>query len=835
MTTITAAQPPPQPWAHQSRALEFIRDKPGAMLAMEMGTGKDLDDNTPIATTEGWTRMGELQVGQQVFDERGQVCNVTRVFPQGERPVYDVAFDDGTVITAGHEHLWVTHSRRARTHKGRAARENWASQLMPITTQEIRESLVHQRGNLEESMHSIPTAMPLEMPEADLPLDPYILGLWLGDGPSRAPEITCHVDDEPHHREAVSAAGENWRPRNRTGNTLTCTMAGEPKPPMSTRLKSIGVLENKHIPHMYLRASVKQRTKLMLGLMDTDGYISPEAGTAQFVSTGERLAQDFLELALSLGQKATMTQGEAKLNGRVTSPKWSVQFSPTQQVTEAPEPFLQNPHERDLSRTDQRYIRDVTPSGTVTTTCITVDSPSGLFLAGCQMVPTHNTRVAIDHMEELEARRTLVLAPLSVVDHVWPREIRTHGRRLTTIISLGDKFPNVRAKLKQAAEGLALATARKGPAVVIVNYESACREPLAEWLKSIHWDLFVMDEAHRLKSPSGQISRFASQVADRSARRLALTGTPMPHSPLDIYAQYRAIDKRVYGVNYGAFKTRYAEFETVGKPITTVDEHGNEETRLPQAVSGYQNLDELNRKFYSLAFRVTAAETLDLPGAIETYTHVELGKKARRLYDQMAASFIAELETGEKITAANALARLVRFQQLTSGFAATPEGKIIEVDEAKAKALADILEDLPRREPVVIFVRFQNDLDAIARIAGKMKRPHYEISGRVKNLEEWNDHGGVLAVQIQAGGLGLDLTASRYCVYYSLGFSLGDYLQSIARLHRPGQTSMVDYIHLVAAASIDEIIVGALANKEDVVNRILETKDLTNGSLHRSR
>ena len=115
-----------------------------------------------------------------------------------------------------------------------------------------------------------------------------------------------------------------------------------------------------------------------------------------------------------------------------------------------------------------------------------------------------------------------------------------------------------------------------------------------------------------------------------------------------------------------------------------------------------------------------------------------------------------------------------------------------------------------------------------------MKRPHFEISGRVKSLEEWNQRGGVLAVQIQAGGLGLDLTAARYCVYYSLGFSLGDYLQSVARLHRPGQTSLVDYIHLVAAESIDEIIVNALENKEDVINRILETRDLTNGSLTRA-
>ena len=223
------------------------------------------------------------------------------------------------------------------------------------------------------------------------------------------------------------------------------------------------------------------------------------------------------------------------------------------------------------------------------------------------------TKIAIDLMEEIEARRTLIMAPLSVVDHVWPREIRTHSRRPATVIPLGDKLPNVRAKLKKAADGLALATARKGPAVIIVNYESAYREPLGDWLKDLRWDLLIMDESHRLKSPSGKISRFASQLSDRSRRRLALSGTPMPHSPLDIYAQYRAVDKRVFGVHHQQFKNRYAEFEIVAQKAAEIP---GDEPDMIQAVSGYRNLEELNEKFYSLAFRVTAAEVLDLPGAI---------------------------------------------------------------------------------------------------------------------------------------------------------------------------------------------------------------------------
>ncbi len=144
------------------------------------------------------------------------------------------------------------------------------------------------------------------------------------------------------------------------------------------------------------------------------------------------------------------------------------------------------------------------------------------------------TRIAMEHMENLDSHRALVLAPLSVVDHVWPEEVRKHSRRQATIIPLGNRHPHIRAKLQQAGEGLALATARKGPAAVIVNYESAHREPLGSWLQSLRWDLLVMDEAHRLKNPAGITSRWASRLAARSRRRLALTGAPMPHSSLDI-------------------------------------------------------------------------------------------------------------------------------------------------------------------------------------------------------------------------------------------------------------------------------------------------------------
>ena len=248
---------------------------------------------------------------------------------------------------------------------------------------------------------------------------------------------------------------------------------------------------------------------------------------------------------------------------------------------------------------------------------------------------------------------------------------------------------------------------------------------------------------------------------------------------------------------------------------------------MVKRIAGYKNLEELNQLFYSLAYRVTAAEVLDLPPTLKSHTRVSLGKRAERIYRQMEKKLRADLENGSVATAANALARLLRLQQLTSGFAVSTEGEVVPVDDAKARALEDILEDLDQEEPVVVFARFRPDLEQIIRTAQKQGRPGYEISGRVKELAQWNQNGGVLAVQIQAGGLGLDLTKARYCVYYSPGFSLGDYQQSMARLHRPGQARPVQYIHLIAAGTVDELVARALDKKEDLIERVLRARKLT--------
>ena len=409
---------------------------------------------------------------------------------------------------------------------------------------------------------------------------------------------------------------------------------------------------------------------------------------------------------------------------------------------------------------------------------------------------TGKSRVIVDLIARKDYQKVLILAPLSVVGNVWPGEFAKHAPGLLCVLPLVGQ----NTKKRQEAAAKALDSGR--PTAIVMNYDAVWRQSFGDWAMKQNWDLLVMDESHRIKAPGGVASRYCSRLSDRVRHRVALTGTPMSHSPLDIYAQYRALDKSIYGTSFTRFRSRYAVMGGYNR----------------MQVVGYQREAELRDLFYSRAYRVESDDVLDLPSTLSVNLMCELGREGQRLYSEMADEFIADVAGGQ-ITASNALSRLLRLQQITSGYGRLEDGTDVEVDTSKAKVLEDTLTDIGR-EPVVVFTRFVHDLDVVHRIAAKVGIPSYEVSGRRKDLSEWTS--GVLAVQIQAGGLGLDLTLARYAIYYSLGFSLGDYSQSMARLHRPGQTHPVEYIHILASGTVDETVMDALARREEVIDHILE-------------
>ena len=285
-----------------------------------------------------------------------------------------------------------------------------------------------------------------------------------------------------------------------------------------------------------------------------------------------------------------------------------------------------------------------------------------------------------------------------------------------------------------------------------------------------------------------------------------------------IFGQYRIIDKRVFGDSWFRFRNRYAELGAVP---------GRKAPRGAKRVVGFKNQEAFRTKFRQLAYEIRLRDVLkDLPQVSDVTLRVRMSPKAMEAYGELARKFKLTLESGELLTVQNALVHLLRLQQVTSGFLVSPETGIHPIDTAKADALAEFLDGIPIGEPVVVFARFVRDLETIVRVAKDAGRLGWQYSGSVKQLEEWWAQGGVIAMQIQTGGVGISLTAARYCVYYSVGLSLGDYLQSRARLERPGQKREAQYTHLIAAGTVDERIMQLLSDKQDVIREILQSENL---------
>ena len=418
---------------------------------------------------------------------------------------------------------------------------------------------------------------------------------------------------------------------------------------------------------------------------------------------------------------------------------------------------------------------------------------------------TGKSKTIVDATGVLQLQRTLVLCPKSVVQE-WPRQYVRHGSTYGIRCVALDKG-SVSKRTEIADQAL-----RLGPATVVINYEAAWAEPFGDWALGQNWDMVVCDEAHRLQESRTRISKFVHKLAEHTTRRVALSGTPIPNNPLGLWSQCRFLDIGIFGSSFLSFRARYACM-------------GGFQNRQ---VLSFRNLDDMHRRFYEIAHRVTKQECLDLPAEMDETREAELGPEGVKHYRAMEGQFYAAVENGT-ITLANVLVESLRLQQCTGG-AVQYDGHdhITEIDTAKSDLLADIMADLPATEPIVVFCRFHHDLDTVHAIAKKCKRTCYELSGRRRELEKWRSedpNATVLAVQIRAGGLGIDLTRACYAVFYSLGFSLEEYLQARSRLHRQGQTRSVTYYNLLALCkgrkTIDHRVYRALAKKGKVADEIL--------------
>jgi deoxycytidine triphosphate deaminase len=346
--------------------------------------GKALALDTPVPTPGGWTTMGELRPGDLVFDERGDPTVVVGATePMLGRPCREVVFSEGTRVVCDASHQWWTVDKNGR----RYGRQRGCAR----TTDEIAASLVA----CGERNHQVPLAAAVRYPERELPIDPYVLGAWLGDGTSTKAEITSA---DPEILQAIGSltyavAPQRTRPLvyriGGTGHTRNQTTGRyERNDSLSSRLRELGLLGRKRIPEIYLRSSVEQRQALLEGLMDTDGYVD-SLGRCDLTTVKEELALQACELVASLGFRPTLARKRALLYGVDCGPKFEVQFCPDRPVFRLPRKLARQKTSGRFHRF--RAIAAVREVPSVLVRCIEVSSPRGLFLVTRSYVPTHNS------------------------------------------------------------------------------------------------------------------------------------------------------------------------------------------------------------------------------------------------------------------------------------------------------------------------------------------------------------------------------------------------------------------------------------------------------------
>ena len=377
--------------------------------------------------------------------------------------------------------------------------------------------------------------------------------------------------------------------------------------------------------------------------------------------------------------------------------------------------------------------------------------------------------------------------------------------------------------------------AYEGLRILTMSYDSVITKKgraFAEKFLMINRVMMVLDESQKIKNPSRKIKRsnICVKLGLLAKIRRILSGTAITQAPFDLYMQYKFLDESILGFpSYTPFKHHFGVWE---KKPTKNNRQGFYEEFIE-----YKNMDELVRLIKPHTYRVEKKDCLDIPDKEYESRIVPMSREQKKLYSELWKDSRIELEgymdaliAGEQdsksVAPKNALTKLLRLQQLTGGYLATEDKEVTQVSNTKLLATQEIIEDSHGK--VIVWARFQNELQAIAQMCRDNNIGFVEYHGRVDqkarhaNIDKFQEDPScrVFISQQQSGGTGITLTAATTVIYYSNDFSLENRLQSEDRNHRIGQANKVTYIDLECEGTIDQRVIQVLTDKARVANDI---------------
>ena len=471
-------------------------------------SAKALSLDTQIPTPKGFKPISSVLVGDKVFDEKGNICCVTAISEVFKgHDCYDVVFSDHTKVTADAGHIWRVKNKHARKYQN-------------LTTEQlIKKGIIvgnTRKDGYVEYAFAVDVAGAIKTREKRLSIDPYLLGLWLGDGSTRGADIT--VGDDAF-TETLKLITDKWDKvsiyayKNRAKRVaLIGGFVG--------LLKKEKLYGHKHIPEKYLRGSIEQRLELLRGIVDSDGTVAiseSKRGTVTISTVKENLKDDYVSLVSSLGIKATSIKGKAKINGRVVGDHYRVSFKTDKKVCRLTKKVSRQSKQHGRSR--QRSIVRIDKVDSVPTKCIAVDSNSNLFLITDRFIPTHNTQLALrafllyaftfpdesrDYIVLIKKNATLARAKIKEIEREYATNPLISGNKVKIRDESGDVFSvdvmhegkvrNVRIEAYgKGASVRGLANVDRRPKVVIIDDPQDVEDARSETVTETDWNWFLSD------------------------------------------------------------------------------------------------------------------------------------------------------------------------------------------------------------------------------------------------------------------------------------------------------------------------------------------------------
>jgi len=792
------------PMEHQKVAIEKLLANDKFILADDMGLGKFLDNNTLIYTPLGTKKIGEIVVGDFVIGSDGKPTRVIGVFPQGKKETYKITFNDGYTIISGDEHLWSVSS----PNYGKNRKNDRHKKSIVLSTKQMFEGgkiYVNGCGHNKNRKYEIEThykspngnnkwQIPIVKPiifqnQHELPIDPYLLGLGLGDGSFKGHNIrfSTHKDD---YDELFNSFGlkENRPQQNKrngiinVGNSLYDLQLEDKRS------------HSKFIPNIYKYSSIENRLSLLQGLMDTDGHcmISKNGnfnGT-EFSTISEKLCDDVCEIVQTLGGVARKKSRRSyyKKNGKRV--ECSISYRVNIKLPSGMNPFR-------LKRKADRYIEPKKyPTGRYITkiekysesecTCISVDSPDKLYVAE-HCIITHNTTSATIASLESGAKKILIVCPASLKIN-WKREIENYTDRRVFIVE-GRKWGSTFDFYIINYD-------------IIKNYHTTENSEDSEDYKLLvneKFDLAIVDEAHYISNTTANRTRLLNDVLDTIPKVWLLTGTPMTSRPINYFNLLKIVDSPLT-LNWQSYVKRYCK----GFRFKV----GN---RKVWSTSGASNLDELRERTKNVVLRRLKTDVLDLPEKIVTPIFLELNSK---MYDEELDDFIRiSKDKAEDDTLTITLNRLMKVRQLIS------YEKIPYTCELIDKCIE-------QGKKVIVLTNFTMTLDMLHE---KYKKNSVVLDGRMNKERKQdsvdkfqNDNKIKIFIgNIKAAGVGITLTAGEVVIMNDLSFVPADHSQGEDRAYRYGQKNSVLVYYPVFENTIEKTIYNILQKKKNIIEQVM--------------